>query len=211
MSLSQYFDLDITPGAVPVTVHLKQYQTDVELVFRLFSRMGAVDVEATYSECKIRGTKKDGRGYSKNANYNSATGEVIVQTDVQMTAIAGVQPFEITIVDDNGRLITATFLLDVQRAALDGNTVSSNSVLEEIDKFLMNHPEYYNNAVDDVVIVDDDEPTSERNKLWVKPTGADEIQIPTYAEFEAVSDLLDSLSFTDPNSDGNIVISFGTD
>lgn len=143
--IKQRFDLDVVPGAVPLIVHLKQYQTDAVLQFDLFSRLGDLTISATASQCKIRGTKKDGNGYSANATYSDYS--VTVNVDEQMTAIAGMNPFEIALTDSTGQMITATFFLDVQRAALDASTVESESVIREIQQVVLD----YINAHPDVL------------------------------------------------------------
>ena len=137
--IKQRFDLDVVPGAVPLIVHLKQYQTDVELQFDLFSRLGTLTIASTATECKIRGTKKDGNGYSANATYSDYS--ITVEVDEQMTAIAGMNPFELTLTDSTGKMITATFFLDVQRAALDADTVTSESLIREVEQVVEDYLE----------------------------------------------------------------------
>lgn len=134
--ITQNFELDIIPGGVPTVVHVKQYQTDEILTFKLFSRRGRFDITDTISDCSIRGTKADGNGYSatiSSSDIDIYTYSVSVKLTEQMTAVAGEQPFEITMTDSTGKMITATFILDVQRAALDAETVTSESVLRELE------------------------------------------------------------------------------
>ena len=42
----------------------------------------------------------------------------------------------------------------------------------------------------DLVKVQNEEPTSEGTKIWIKPSGDSEVQVPTYEEFEELSDKL---------------------
>lgn len=140
------YDLDIVPGAVPLVVHLKQYDTDAVLQFKLFSRLGALNLPASslpLSDVSVRGTKSDKTGYSAVASYSNYV--VTVEVDEQMTAVAGKQPFEITLANSDGTLITATFFLDVQRAALDSDTITSESAIREIQQvvteYINAHPE----------------------------------------------------------------------
>ena len=130
--LTYNIDLDVTPGTIPAVVHVKQYQTDAVLDFKLFSRRGSLSI-GTVTNCSIRGTKADGNGISKTASYSSGTKTVSVQLEEQMTAVAGRQPFEITLTDSTGKMITATFYLDVQRAALDKATISNSVIMELVD------------------------------------------------------------------------------
>lgn len=131
--ISQTHRLDVVPGGVTAVVHVKQYQTGESLVFELFSRFGDFEISTVYTECTVRGTKSDGNGYSANATCDPINNSVTVQLTEQMTAVAGRQPYEITITESAGRMITTTFVLDVHRAALDADTVESESVIREVD------------------------------------------------------------------------------
>jgi len=122
-------DLDITPGGIPKIVHVKQYQTDATLEFKLHTRRGILNV-GNWTDCSVRGTKSDGNGYSASANFTVSSNTVTVTLTEQMTAVAGRQPYEITLTDQTGKMITATFYLDVQRAALDGATISASDIRE---------------------------------------------------------------------------------
>ena len=53
------YDLDVTPGGVPVQVNLSQYDQDYELRFKLYSRNGTLDIR-TGTAVGIRGTKRTG-------------------------------------------------------------------------------------------------------------------------------------------------------
>jgi len=130
--ISQTHKLDVVPGGVTAVVHVKQYQTGESLVFELFSRFGDFEISAAFTECTVRGTKSDGNGYSANATCDPSNNSVTVQLTEQMTAVAGRQPYEITITESTGRMITTTFILDVHRAALDADTVESESVIKEV-------------------------------------------------------------------------------
>lgn len=130
--ITQTHRLDVVPGGITTVVHVKQYQTDESLVFELFSRFGDFEISANFTECTVRGTKSDGNGYSANATCDPSNNSVTVQLTEQMTAVAGRQPYEITVTDSTGRMITTTFILDVHRAALDADTVESESVIKEV-------------------------------------------------------------------------------
>lgn len=142
--ISQTHRLDVVPGGVTAVVHVKQYQTGESLVFELFSRFGDFEISAEYTECTVRGTKSDGNGYSADATCDPSNNSVTVELTEQMTAVAGRQPYEITITESAGRMITTTFILDVHRAALDADTVESESVIKEVQTivkdYLEDHP-----------------------------------------------------------------------
>lgn len=52
-----------------------------------------------------------------------------------------------------------------------------------------------NNVVQDIVVVSDTQPSSANNKIWVKPTGSQSIQVPTTEEFtSAIGDVSRALN-----------------
>jgi len=153
--INQYHKLDVIPGGPIVVVHVKQYQTDENLYFNLYSRFGDLTISEYYTDCTVRGTKSDGNGYSASAQCNTSNKRVTVKLTEQMTAVAGRQPYEITINDSTGEMITATFILDVQRAALDADTVQSESVIREIgavvEEYIEENPSVIGDPVDEYI------------------------------------------------------------
>lgn len=129
--ITKTYDLDMHSGGVPVIVHLSQYDEDFSLVFNLFSSVGTFTVESG-TTAAIRGTKKDGMGYSVDATLDVTNKKVTVAGDQQMTAVAGRQVFELTLTKSDKELNTANFILDVERAALDKDTLASESVIKEL-------------------------------------------------------------------------------
>ena len=129
--ITKTYQLDMHSGGVPVVVHLSQYDSDFSLVFNLYSSSGTFTVESG-TTAAIRGTKSDGMGYSVNATLDISNKKVTVAGDQQMTAVAGKQTFELTLTRNNKELNTANFILDVERAALDKDTLASDSVIKEL-------------------------------------------------------------------------------
>jgi len=163
MATLQYkYDLDMGPGKrFPTIVKLSQYDEDFELVFRLHSEDGALDVRnATVgtvvhvTTAEIRGTKSDGNGYSATCDVGADTDGTPTVTFVskdhisvdgdkhaqQMTAVAGKTPFELTLYhsetedgETTTRIVsTGNFLLEVERAPLDLDTLPSDSKIREL-------------------------------------------------------------------------------
>lgn len=151
--IDQRHKLDVVPGGAVTVVHVKQYQTDATIVFELYSRLSGLTLPTSGVTATVRGTKADGAGYSATAAYSASISTVTVDLDEQMTAVAGRHPFELTLTDTNGRMITATYWLDVQRAALDADTVESESVIREVETvvqdYLEDHPGLF--VVDDTL------------------------------------------------------------
>lgn len=123
------FPLDITPGEYPTIVYLSQYDSAFTLIFNLFSSEGNVSFGSGVTAA-IRGTKRDGNGYSAEATISENT--VTVTGDQQITAIAGENTFEIVLTKNGKELATANFVIFVERAALDKDTIVSDSKIREL-------------------------------------------------------------------------------
>lgn len=129
--ITQRYFLDIVHGNVPVIVPVSQYDSDFTLVFSLYASTGEFTLEED-TTATIRGTKGDGNGYSVDATIDIASAEVTVEGDEQLTAIAGKQLFELTLWKGQKHLSTANFILNVEKAPLDRDTVSSESKIREL-------------------------------------------------------------------------------
>ena len=127
--ITHNFDLDVVPGSVPVVVHVSQYDDDVRIIFNLYASTGVLNIEQN-STVAIRGTKPDGNGISVECTLDGAA--VTVDLTQQMTAVAGYAIFELTLYQNNHEMNTANFILDVERAALDRDTLGSESVIREL-------------------------------------------------------------------------------
>ena len=121
--------LDITPGEYPTRVYLSQYDSAFTLIFNLFTTEGILTLGSGVTAA-IRGTKRDGNGYSAEATINENT--VTVTGDQQITAIAGENTFEIVLTKNGKELATANFVIFVERAALDKDTIVSQSKIREL-------------------------------------------------------------------------------
>lgn len=121
--------IDMYPGSVPSVFHLSQYDDDFTLILQLFSSHGTFEVQ-TGTIAEIRGTKTDGNGYSADATISGNT--VTVAGDKQMTACEGNQTFELVLMKGTKELSTSNFVLSVERAALDADTITSESKIKEL-------------------------------------------------------------------------------
>ena len=137
--------LDMVSGNTPMLVYLNQYDSDVKIVFELYASDGSFSVESG-TTVAIRGTKPDGNGISIDGDLVSTTDEdtgavthtVTVQVDQQMTAVAGRSFYELTLFSGDKELNTANFVISVERAALDKDTVVSGSVVRELVEIMDN-------------------------------------------------------------------------
>lgn len=156
MSITHEAYLNIVPGDSPAPIiKVSQYDADFSIVFHLIAKKRGVvpayprtvendeDVTInvpTSATVSVRGTKTDGNGYSANATLSGTTTAPIVTVagHEQMTASAGVNVYEITFYADNAtkRLSTANFILFVEPAALDASTITSESLMLELNDLI---------------------------------------------------------------------------
>ena len=140
--LRRTYELDMVPGGIPLSIHLSQYDSDVLLVFQLYASQGTLAIPETGVTAQIRGTKLDGNGISAECSFEviDSVPTVTVQMTKQMTAIAGKNTFELVLTATSGSseysLPSANFYLEVERAALDYDTLESKSEIKEIQEIL---------------------------------------------------------------------------
>lgn len=123
--------IDMAVGGLPPVIHMGQYDSDFSLVFELYSSSGEFDLQ-TNTTAEIRGTKTDGNGYSANATIDITNKKVTITGDVQMTAAAGRNVYELVLKRSNKELSSTNFVLDVEHAALDRDTIPSESKIKEL-------------------------------------------------------------------------------
>lgn len=123
--VTQNYDLDMIPGDVPLIVPVKQYDnTSRQIQFTLYSGSNAFILQSTAS-VRCDGTKPDGNGFSETCSYSGNVVTLVVTQ--QMAAVSGNVPCQLTVTDGTGVIGTATFILFVWPAALNGGTVVSDS------------------------------------------------------------------------------------
>lgn len=129
--ITYQYKVNMTPGGIPVRCRLGQYDDDWSIVFTLYSDSGEFTVESG-TTAKIRGTKRDGLGYSADATINISSKTVTVAGDKQITAVAGENIFELVLLKGTKELSTANVVFFVERAAMDAGTLVSDSQVQEI-------------------------------------------------------------------------------
>lgn len=121
----------MTPGGIAPRCKLNQYDDDWTIVFSLYSDAGEFTIQSG-TTAKIRGTKKDGLGYSANATIDISNQKVTVTGDKQITAVAGENTFELVLYKGEKELSTANVIFYVEPAAMDAGTLVSDSKVQEI-------------------------------------------------------------------------------
>ena len=132
------FSLDMIPGGSLVSVRVNQYDEDFNLKINLFSRNGNFSV-LSGTTALIRGTKPDGNAFSAECSVNGTI--VTVVGDQQITAAAGRAIFELSLRRNGKELNTANFIIDIEQAAMDKDTVASKSVVRELVDIMDNAEE----------------------------------------------------------------------
>ena len=160
------FDLDVVPGGVPVKVPMKQYEDACTLVFNVYASQGAL-VLPEGTTVSIRGTKPDGNGISIDAELSGNAVTILV--DKQMTAVAGKSKYELVFANATGNeFITTSFVVMVERAALDADTLESSSIIRELAEIQLHQDEIIEAARTAV------EKTEELNDMYSTVVSANE-------------------------------------
>ena len=129
------YTLGVYPAYNGTVAKLSQYSNDFTLVFTLVNDYGDFVLEDG-TTAQIRGTKADGNGYSANCTIDIEAQTVTVTGDEQITAAAGDNTFEIRLIKNEKILNTVNFTIWVERAALDAGTITSDSVLLELNAII---------------------------------------------------------------------------
>lgn len=125
--ITQTYKIDMIPNGAPVVVHVSQYDKDARtLAFELYSG-GVTYTPAGGSSAYIRGTKPDATVfvYPMTIAGNVAT----ITLAQQMALVAGNVPCEVQIVDSDGTINSANFILHVEQGAIDESVTPSATEL----------------------------------------------------------------------------------
>ena len=128
--LRQTFDINMIPDSEPVIVRVNQYDIGMgRLVFNLYN--GTIPYDpAPGSAVTIQGTKPDKHGFSYNASLSGSV--VTARLDQQMTAVAGDVRCQLVVTETTGKTGTFVFILRVQEAAVNDETIISDTEIPAI-------------------------------------------------------------------------------
>ena len=146
--------LDASNVGLPKTIRIKQYASDFKLIFQLIATDGSLTIESGTS-VYIRGTKLDGHGWQLGGSRSGTTVTFAGTHEQmqQMTAVAGKNKFEVVLIHDGKELPFASFILDVQRAAMDAGTVNPSQIDELSGQMIETHTIEYGG--DNITVEDD--------------------------------------------------------
>ena len=133
---TQTIVLNLVPGGIPPVVHVSQYDVGRPLAFELYDGLSAATIEAG-TVIDIRATKPDGTGFEYACTWNNNV--VSIATQAQMTVLSGSIECELHLVKDSQEIGTANFILEVEAAALRGDTDISETDLPDIIDMARSH------------------------------------------------------------------------
>lgn len=131
--------VSIIAGESPSPIRLGQYDSDVVIELEIYATEGILEID-TETAVSLKGTKPDGNGISVdgeltvNKDKRTSTVTYIATFEVipQMTAVAGESKYKLSLTKDGKELNTGSFTIVVDRAAMDKDTLPSESVIKEI-------------------------------------------------------------------------------
>lgn len=211
--ITQHYRLDLIPSGDPLIVHASQYDTSARtLNFELYNGGVAFELPAG-AEASINGTKPDGTAFMYE--MTSDGNEVSIDMQQQMALVAGDTICEIQITSGGGKLGSANFILRIERAAIDEDTVISDTDIPIFEELVTTATEAANTATSAATtattaagqvasIVPDNTGTAGQvltkrgtGARWEDPTGSGAVEI-LDAEGTAVTPAREKIQFVGP-------------
>lgn len=131
--------ISIIAGEAPSPIRLSQYDSDVVIELEIYATEGILEIDPE-TAVALKGTKPDGNGISidgkltvnKDKRTSAVTYIATFEVIPQMTAVAGESKYKLSLTKDGKELNTGSFVIVVDRAAMDKDTLPSESVIKEI-------------------------------------------------------------------------------
>ena len=130
--ITQVTKLNLVPGGVLPRINVTQYDYGSRALEFIIYNGDQRFTLASGMTAKIQGTKPDKHGFDYAATVNTANNKITANLTQQMTACHGEVLTELVIQKNGERIGTINFILDVQKAGLNDETVVSDSELPEI-------------------------------------------------------------------------------
>ena len=128
---SQTFNLELIPQGVPPIVHVSQYDKGQTWLIDV-TENGIPFTIPSGTSVAIQGTKPDNTGFQYAGTYSGTQVEFTVEQ--QMTVLAGELDCELVLVNGEEQVATINFILAVEPAALDDETIISETELPLIEQ-----------------------------------------------------------------------------
>lgn len=130
---NQTFNLDLIPQGVPPIIHVSQYDKGQTWEIHLHENGIVFPVPANTSAA-IQGTKPDNTGFQFPAVITAGDNVVMFTLEQQMTVFSGDIDCELVLVNGDDQVATINFTLQVEPAALDDETIISETQLPLIEQ-----------------------------------------------------------------------------
>lgn len=108
-------ELSVTPGGRAVVINLSQRDTNVTLIFDLYSVTGDLNIQSNSSVVLSGHHFKDNSSFSINGTISGNTATFVGNSD--LTSVPGKAIAEVTITKSDKRLSTSNFIFDIEPAA----------------------------------------------------------------------------------------------
>ena len=128
---NQSFNLELISKGVPPIVHVSQYDKGQTWTITVTENGIPFSIPANTS-VTVQGTKPDATGFQYSGTASNSVVTFIVQQ--QMTVLAGEYDCELVLVNGNDQVATINFILDVEAAALNNETIISETELPLIEQ-----------------------------------------------------------------------------
>lgn len=128
---SQTFNLELIPQGVPPIIHVSQYDKGQTWLIDVTENGIPFTIPADTS-ATVQGTKPDNTGFQYSGTADGTQVEFTLQE--QMTVLAGEYDCELVLVNGNNQVATINFTLQVEPAALDNETIISETELPLIEQ-----------------------------------------------------------------------------
>ena len=124
--------LNLIPTGINPIINVTQYDYGSRtLQFTIYNGTSEFTLTSSMA-ARIQGTKPDGHGFDYAATINTTNNIVVADLTQQMTAVSGNVKCEIVLTKSGERIGTLNFILKVQSAGLNDETVVSDSELPDI-------------------------------------------------------------------------------
>lgn len=130
--ITQVTKLNLVPGGVLPRINVTQYDYGSRALEFIIYNGDQRFTLASGMTAQIQGTKPDKHGFDYAATVNTANNKITANLTQQMTACHGEVLTELVIQKNGERIGTINFILDVQKAGLNDETVVSDSELPSI-------------------------------------------------------------------------------
>lgn len=132
--LQRVFKINISPGGASDTVRVSQYDTNYPIIFSVYDGIQKAVIPRGITGV-MRGTRKDGMGFSYPCTVSGAVVKAVI--DTAMTALDGRAEAEVVLFEGYSVFGTANFNVDVEKSpypngVIDAGVEECHNLAEQI-------------------------------------------------------------------------------